>query len=217
MFKKFRSQVAALDDQKRYFDLEWEEGQHNLLIFYVKIIPLVVNAERCSIFIHDPSTKEIWLKSGTGVTERQIRIGKGEESVVGGVIDTGEYSIVDGMEQKNGAHKKVDEETGFETHNILTVPINSLDGKEVMGAVQVLNKKNGVNFSDDDRKLVEEMAHYLQLSIENIFFNVQATGVLKGIKTFLSLVVTFVVWLIGLTALAIIGRIVWVGIMYAVA
>lgn len=40
-------------------------------------------------------------------------------------MDTGQYSIVDGL-------------TGFETHNIPTVPIKSLDEKEVMGAIQVV-------------------------------------------------------------------------------
>lgn len=214
MFKKLGRQIEALDEQKRYFDLEWEDGHHNLLTFYVKIIPIVVNAERCSIFIHNPATREIWLKCGTGVTEREIRVDREAPSVVGNVIDTGEHKIVNGLEKKNGVHKEIDQVTGFETHNILSVPIKSLDGKEVMGAVQVLNKKGGANFSDDDLKLVEEMAHYLQLSIENIYFNVEATGVLKAVKSLTSLVVTVVLWLFGLTVFAIIVRILWVGMRY---
>jgi GAF domain-containing protein len=216
MFRKLGKQIEALDEQKQYFDLEWEEGHHNLLSFYVKIIPIVVNAERCSIFIHNPATREIWLKCGTGVTEREIRVDRDTPSVVGNVIDTGAHKIVNGLEEKSGIHKKIDELTGFETHNILSVPIKSLDGKETMGAVQVLNKKGGANFSEDDLKLVEEMAHYLQLTIENIYFNVEATGALKAIKSLSSLVVTVALWIFGLTVLAIIGRILWVGMRYAV-
>lgn len=220
MFDKLSRQIEALDEQKQYFDLEWEEGHNNLLNFYVKIIPLAVNAERCSIFIHDPSTRQIWLKCGTGLAERDILVDRDAESVVGKVVDSGEYLIVDDMEKVGGVHLETDKKTGFVTHDILCVPIKSLDGKEVMGAVQVLNKnrrrQGDAKFSEDDMKLVEEMAHFLQFSIENIYFNIEATGALKAAKSFLSLITKFVLWVIGLTILAIVIRIVWVGIRYAV-
>ena len=216
MFNKLKTRIEALDVQKQYFDLEWEAGHYNLLNFYVKIIPIVVNAERCSIFIHDPAAREIWLKCGTGVSERGIRVDRDNRSVVGEVISTGKYKIIDDMEKINGVHKELEQLTGFKTHNTLTVPIKSLDGKENMGAVQVLNKKGDAAFSENDRKLVEEMAHFLQFSIENIYFNVEATGVLKAIKSLLSTVVTVALWFLGLTIVAIIGRILWVGIRYAV-
>jgi len=216
MFNKLNTRIEALDAQKQYFDLEWEEGHQNLLTFYVKIIPIVLNAERCSIFIHNPATREIWLKCGTGVNERDIRLKTETPSVVGTVIGTGAYQIINGLEKTSGVHKDIDKMTGFETHNVLCVPIKSLNGKENMGAVEVLNKKGDATFSEEDRKLVEELAHFLQFSIENIYFNVEATGVLKAMKSLLSTIVTVVIWGVGLTTIAIIGRILWVGIRYAV-
>ena len=215
MFNKLNTRIAALDAQKQYFDLEWEEGHQNLLTFYVKIIPIVLNAERCSIFIHNPATREIWLKCGTGVNERDIRLKTETPSVVGTVIGTGAYQIINGLEKTSGVHKDIDKMTGFETHNVLCVPIKSLNGKENMGAVEVLNKKGDATFSEEDRKLVEELAHFLQFSIENIYFNVEATGVLKAMKSLLSTIVTVVIWGVGLTTIAIIGRILWVGMRYA--
>jgi|SRR3990172_8934220 len=215
MFNKLKTRIEALDAQKQYFDLEWEEGHQNLLTFYVKIIPIVLNAERCSIFIHNPATREIWLKCGTGVNERDIRLDTETPSVVGTVIGTGAYQIINGLDKKSGVHKDIDKMTGFETHNVLCVPIKSLNGKENMGAVEVLNKKGDATFSEEDRKLVEELAHFLQFSIENIYFNVEATGVLKAMKSLLSTIVTVVIWGVGLTTIAIIGRILWVGMRYA--
>ena len=217
MFKKLNSQIEALDVKKQYFDLEWEEGHQNLLTFYVKIIPIVLNAERCSIFIHDPATREIWLKCGTGVNERDIRLDTETPSVVGTVIGTGEYQIINDLEKKSGVHKNIDKMTGFETHNVLCVPIKSLNGKENMGAVEVLNKIGDVSFSEDDRKLVEELAHFLQFSIENIYFNVEATGVLKAMKSLLSTIATVVLWVAGLATIAVVGRILWVGMRYAMS
>ena len=215
MFNKLKTRIEALDAQKQYFDLEWEEGHQNLLTFYVKIIPIVLNAERCSIFIHNPATREIWLKCGTGVNERDIRLDTETPSVVGTVIGTGAYQIINGLDKKSGVHKDIDKMTGFETHNVLCVPIKSLNGKENMGAVEVLNKKGDATFSEEDRKMVEELAHFLQFSIENIYFNVEATGVLKAMKSLLSTIVTVVIWGVGLTTIAIIGRILWVGMRYA--
>jgi len=52
-----------------------------------------------------------------------------------------------------------------------------------MGAVQILNKKDGKAFNDEDRIVLEEMAHHLQLTIENIFFNQETAGVLDNLYT----------------------------------
>jgi len=75
----------------------------------------------------------------------------------------------------------MDEKTRFVTRDILCIPIKSLDGTEVTGAVEVLNKKGGGAFNDDDRILLEEMAHFLELTIENIFFYQEVARSLKHV------------------------------------
>ncbi|MBM2830338.1 MAG: hypothetical protein HW411_1128, partial [Gammaproteobacteria bacterium] len=154
-----------------------------LLDFYIKIMPKVLNAERCSIFIYDPESMTIWLKGGTEVKERDIEVSGESDSVVGNVISTGQYKIVSGLKEKNGVHREIDQNTGFETRNILCIPIMSLDRKKVMGAVEILNKKDGTTFNNEDRIVLEEMAHHLQLTIENIFFNQETAGVLDNLYT----------------------------------
>lgn len=213
-FHKLNKQIEALDQQKALFDTEWEEGHGNLMKFYVKIIPLVMKAERCSIFIHDLAKQQIWLKCGTGVEEGGILLDRGQPSVVGRVIGSGEHLIVNDLETKSGAHKVIDKQTGFVTRSILCVPIKSLDGKHNMGAVQVLNKIDGTDFNDEDVRLVKELAHYLQFSIENNYFNVEATGILKAVRSLMSLVVSIFLWLVGLLALGIIIRVIWAGISH---
>lgn len=217
MFKKLNRDIDALDDKRAYLDADWDPaGSKALLGFYVKIMPKALNAERCSIFIYDPATKEIWLKAGTGMAEREIRVGKDAPSIVGEVVDTGRHAIVTGLEDKNGAHKKVDSQTGFVTRDVLAIPIKSLDGKQVTGAVEVLNKKEG-SFTEEDRKLLEEMAHYLELTMENIYFNIETANVLRNMLGTLTKGVSMVLWIIGFAALAIIGRVLWVGLRYTVS
>lgn len=182
MLNDIKKQIEHLDEQKAHLNAEFDATENRALLdFYIKIMPRVLNAERCSIFIYDPDSMTIWLKGGTRVEERDIEVTGEYDSIVGDVITTGKYKIVSGLDQKNGVHKEMDERTGFKTRNILCIPIRSLDGKKVTGAVQILNKKDGKEFSDEDRILLEEMAHFLQLTIENIFYNQESAIVLDDL------------------------------------
>ncbi|MBM2830720.1 MAG: hypothetical protein HW411_1510 [Gammaproteobacteria bacterium] len=179
MFATIKETIKILKQKRKYLDVDWGKEKHPLLNFYVKIMPVVLNAERCSIFIHDPDKSITWLKAGTGLVERDIEVTGEYESVVGKVIATGEHKIVTGLgRDKNGIHKQLADKTGFVTRDILCIPLKSLDGNKVTGAVQLLNKKDGTAFNDADVKLVEEVAHYLELTIENIYFNQEISGVL---------------------------------------
>ena len=181
MFKDIKQQIKHLDEKKNYLNADFDATENRALLdFYIKIMPKVLDAERCSIFIYDPDSMTIWLKGGTKVEERDIEVTGEYDSIVGNVITTGKYRIVSGLDEKSGVHKEMDERTGFKTRNILCIPIRSLDGKKVTGAVQILNKKGG-EFSDEDRTLLEEMAHFLQLTIENIFYNQESAVVLDDL------------------------------------
>lgn len=179
MYNDIRKFIKLSKARRKFLEADWNvEKDRRLLSFYVKIIPIVLNSERCSIFIHDPETDTVWLKSGTGVTEKQIEVSK-SDSFAGEVISTGASKIVENMENLRGAHGRVAEETGFITRNLLCIPIKSLDGEDVTGAIQVLNKKDG-GFIDADQEMLEELAHFLELTIENVFYNQQMTGTLES-------------------------------------
>ena len=150
--------------------------QTTLLDFYVRIAPRLLNAERCSIFIHDPQNKKVWLKTGTGVTERGIEVSV-KDSVVGEVITTGKPVIARDLESRDGTHKKVDTTTGFVSREIICVPIRSKDGSQITGAIQVLNKKGGAGFGEEDQAFLEEMGNHFQSIVESIYLGQQALDV----------------------------------------
>ena len=190
MFKDIENQIDQLNQKRNYLDADLDtSGKISLLEFYVKIVPKVLNAERCSIFIYDPDSKTIWLKCGTELEERDIEVTLEYDSVVVNVITTGQHKVVTGLDKKNGIHKRIDENTGFVTRDILCIPIKSLNGKDVTGAVEIMNKQGEGAFNDDDRELLEEMAHFLELTIENIFFNQETANVLDNIHSMMKKVV----------------------------
>jgi len=199
IFRKLTEQIGTLDKKRQYLDADWEEsGNHSLLDFYVKIMPQLINAERCSIFVHDPSQQAVWLKAGTGVEEKEIEVLLEEDSIVGGVIETGKPVIIHGVNETEGKHKATDRETGFVTESILCIPIRSLDGKKITGAIQLLNKKADELFDDEDLNQLEELAHYLEWSLENIYYHAEAKEVLQSIYNVLTKITLAVVVLLVL-------------------
>jgi transcriptional regulator with GAF, ATPase, and Fis domain len=142
----------------------------SLLKFYTDIIPKVMDAERCSIFVHEPGTDLIWLKYGTGLREKEIMPPK-EGSIVGNAISSGQCIIKNEFDFHSGYHAYVSSKTKFITRNLICAPIKSLSGHGITGAIEVLNKTGRKKFSREDEKLLLEIASYLSMALEYILLN----------------------------------------------
>ncbi|MBF0126382.1 MAG: sigma-54-dependent Fis family transcriptional regulator [Magnetococcales bacterium] len=137
-----------------------------LMRFFVEILPRLTHSERCSVFVVDQSTENIWLKFGTGVKEKAI-IAPMQGSLVGESIRLGKTVTQSGLEHRTGFHAEVDKKTEFVTRNLICVPIRSLAGNYHLGAVEILNKKDNQEFTPEDEGLLQQLVKYLALSIEH--------------------------------------------------
>ena len=164
------------------YQVDQSKRAGKLLEFYTRIMTKVTDSERCSVFINDPSHDRVWLKSGTGVHEAEIEVPK-EGSIVGQVIASGEPIVVTDMQAKSGAHKNVDQKTGFVTRNILCVPIKSSVRDEVTGAFQILNKLNNKNFTEEDKTSALEVASHLQREVDTIFLDQEIFRLSEGLHS----------------------------------
>jgi GAF domain-containing protein len=173
------SEIADIRERQRQLALQsGDAGDDPLLDFYVRVMAKMLDAERCSIFIREPDSGKVWLKCGTALGQRDIVVDI-DTSIVGKVVKTGESVFIEGLEHLPGPHRAVDARTGFTTRNILCIPVTTLDGKIVAGAVQVLNKQGGrVKFTQEDETMLEDSAHFLQLAIETAFVNQLSAGAL---------------------------------------
>lgn len=164
----FEQKLEQLRKKQQLMEKAWREaGNRQLLQFFVDIMPKALSAERCSIFILDPVNEKVWLMCGTGLTEKQLQVPT-QNSIVGQVIETGEYVMESDLEDQAGAHDVVAVKTGYVTRDALCVPVKGVTTKKVVGAIQVLNKTRG-SFDDEDRELLERLAFHLEMNIENIF------------------------------------------------
>ncbi|UCD34059.1 MAG: sigma-54-dependent Fis family transcriptional regulator [Nitrospiraceae bacterium] len=159
----------------------WTLGDHEgLLRFYVFIIPRVMDAERCSIFVFEPGTDRIWLKCGTGLEERQLMPPR-EDSIVGQAISSGRWVIANGLET-SPYHADLASKTKYKTRNVLCAPIRSRTKEGVTGAIEVLNKRGGNPFTDEEGNLLQEVADHLSAALENIVLSqeiLEVTGLLN--------------------------------------
>jgi len=135
-----------------------EEG----LPFISVYVKDVVGAKRCSIFINDLETNELWTTLADGVEKIVVPSDKG---IVGQTIQTRAAVIANDVYANPNFLPDIDEETGYKTQNIITTPIFNSQ-KEVLGVLELLNKDGG--FDKDDVKFMKFFAHYVSGFLELI-------------------------------------------------
>lgn len=169
MNMSIQQQIDRLKRKQEMISRCWKrDGNKELLDFFVEILPKMLDAERCSIFVHDSANAEVWLQCGTNMAEKQIVVPR-SGSNVGEVIATGQPKMVSRRDQRSRTSELVDTMTGFQTRSMICVPIKSMDGCEVTGAIMVLNKKNRDSFDDTDMILLQKCADHLEMVIQNIY------------------------------------------------
>ncbi len=146
------------------------DDYHAFITFYSRILPSLMNVERCTVFIMEMGDQKICSIFGTGLKEQHIKPPL-EGSIVGTVIQTGISRRENNLSVHQGYHSYMDEQTGFISRNMICAPIKSLTGNSVSGAIQLLNKTDDQLFTRDDLTNLEEIAHYLSISIESIVLN----------------------------------------------
>lgn len=156
------------------------QDYENMMRFFVTAFPPLIHAERCSIFIYSQDSDNAWLKFGTGVQEKEI-IAPKEGSIVGKTIATCATVFGSGLDQHDGFHAIIDQKTDFVTRSLISVPIVSLADGRCLGAVQILNKCDGSDFTVQDESLLKQVVKYLALSIEHTLVTSEMIRISKGV------------------------------------
>jgi Nif-specific regulatory protein len=124
----------------------------------------LVDAERATIFLLDKATGQLWARTALGMSETirfDARLG-----IAGAVLISGKNMIVEDAYKSPLFNTSIDSLTGFQTRNILSVPLRNIR-REIIGVFQVLNKKDG-RFSAEDEQLVESLSLHAAVALENV-------------------------------------------------
>lgn len=139
----------------------------SLFEFSAHKISELLEAERTTIFLVNKQMNSLWtvVAEDLEIKELSLPFGAG---VVGYVATTGEVvNIKDDAYKDKRFSPIVDQKTGFRTKTILCAPIKDRDSN-IIGVIEVLNKKNKKSFSNKDRELLEMFCNELGNIVVNI-------------------------------------------------
>lgn len=144
-------------------ELTGEKDFQTSLVKLSELTKTLLNADICSIFIHESRKKQLWSLISYYVDRITIDEKSG---IIGHVFQTGETVNIDDAYRDPRFDFQVDRETGYRTKNILAIPIIN-SRKEKLGVVEVINKLSGSHFSRDDVELLKHIIFYISSIFDN--------------------------------------------------
>ena len=125
---------------------------------------VAMQADRCTVFLLDKKSNELWSKIALGLDSEEIRF-PADKGLAGYVVRTGESINITDAYNDPRFNPDVDKSTGYTTKTILCMPIKN-NNQEIIGAFQVLNKENGV-FTKSDEDLLVAIGGSASIALEN--------------------------------------------------
>ena len=123
-----------------------------------------LGAERGTLFLHDPLSGELYSRLAQGDLTREIRI-LNTTGIAGAVFQSGTGEAVHHPYEDERFNKAIDEQTGYVTKNIICAPVKTVRN-DILGVIQILNKKKG-RFTKDDLEILEAITAQAAVSLQN--------------------------------------------------
>ena len=161
--EKWLKELSILYDMNMLFASSIDLRETLNTVFYN--ILNVIQAEAGSIFLMDEQTNTLVCRVCQGpkdITGLRVPIGTG---IVGHVAKTRQIDVTTDVKQNPHHYPAVDEESGFVTKSMVSVPLISKD--DVLGVIQVINKKGGTAFSQDDINLLQSLSSGAAVALQN--------------------------------------------------
>ncbi|KPL20269.1 MAG: hypothetical protein AMJ93_12390 [Anaerolineae bacterium SM23_84] len=88
-----------------------------------------------------------------------------DRGLAGSVLQTQQSEVINDVRSDPRFYEKVDSESGFQTRNMIAIPL--VAGEEKVGVLEVLNKADGGSFTEKERLLLASMAEEIAFAIRN--------------------------------------------------
>ena len=124
----------------------------------------LLDAERSTLFVHDPERRQLWSRFGVGLQASEIRIAC-TAGIAGAVFSSGLGENVANPYGDPRFSPAVDLHTGFRTRSILCMPIVNKKGQR-LGVTEVLNKREGA-FTVKDEQRLRAFTAQIAVALEN--------------------------------------------------
>ena len=158
-------QIHTLYQVNRFISSIYNLDQ--LLDLIMREAETAVAAEASCIALYEPSDNLLHIEFASGEADAGVRhltlpMGQG---ILGEVAASGKAILVGDARRDPRFDSSVDRQTGFTTKSILATPIRRRE--ELLGVLEVINKKSGPRFTEEDSLLLEVVANQAAVAIEN--------------------------------------------------
>jgi signal transduction histidine kinase/putative methionine-R-sulfoxide reductase with GAF domain len=127
----------------------------------------LLGVEEGSLLLADDATGDLIFTYTTGPFGSRLlgqRLPRGV-GLAGYVATNGISVIVNDAQNDNRFYAATDRSTGFTTRAILAAPLRGVGG--VQGVIEVMNKRDGSVFTEEDQRLMEAVADQAVIALEN--------------------------------------------------
>jgi phosphoserine phosphatase RsbU/P len=124
----------------------------------------VMDADRSSLFLYDGESKELWSKIAQGVTSKEIRFPLGV-GIAGDVAKTMTPANIPDAYNDARFNQEFDKKSNYRTRSVLCLPMVGHES-ELVGVIQVLNKKSGKPFDKVDEELLEALGGHAGVALQ---------------------------------------------------
>lgn len=138
-----------------------------LLNKIIKYAAIIVKAEAASILLLDKEKNELYFKASLGKKSKEIKKYKVKygEGIAGWVAEKGKSLIVDDVAKDTRWNKNLDSATKYITKSLICVPL--ILEKEIMGVMEVINKKDKECFDKNDEEILNSFANQVVIALWN--------------------------------------------------
>ena len=127
-----------------------------------------IGTEACSILLHDPEKEELYFQVVEGPRTgdlARVAVPINDHSIAGWVASHRQPTLVPDAYRDSRFTPTYDQRTGFRTRSVLCVPLVAKD--RFLGVIQLLNRRDGEVFDQDDLELAEAVAGLIAVAIHN--------------------------------------------------
>ncbi|MBC7932766.1 MAG: SpoIIE family protein phosphatase [Rubrivivax sp.] len=138
-------------------------GLDDILHTILDLITAQINCERATTFLLNERAGELRARQMTGCEYIEIILERGI-GIAGHVVECGDSILSNDVQSDPRFNRSTDERTGYNTRNMLCVPLCKSGGK-VIGCLQAINARGG-SFSDTDLLYLKSFASLATVAVQ---------------------------------------------------
>ena len=128
---------------------------------------IMQEAEASCIALYDPEDNRLHIKFASGEESDSVKhLSQAiDQGILGAAASTNTFVLVEDAQNDPRWDPTNDRKSGFTTRSILATPIKRRD--ELLGVLEVINKRGDPRFTETDGKLLEVVANQAAVAIED--------------------------------------------------